>query len=117
MFEEQQQAREIPDKDQPVKTQTILVNTNTIREKEKTKYLQEFDIDRIVMQETPEEQKNLRSTLPLTETNWKRKENTFKVGKLDLTKIEQRTKEFQLMADESQIHTKKTEVLPYAGFI
>ena len=68
MFEKHQQAREISDNDQPVTTQTIMVNTNTIRKTEKTKYQQEIDIDRIVIQETPEEQRNLRSTLQQTDT-------------------------------------------------
>jgi hypothetical protein len=102
MFEKHQQARQRPDNNQPNTTQSIVVNKNTIREREKTKNLQEMKIDRIIIQETPEEQKSPKTTNYKTNGDWKRnvKENTFKVGKLDVTKIEQRSKQFQLMAWE-----------------
>ena len=134
MFEKHQQEKRTSDNittnDHPNTTQTVTVNEKTNRETKKTKNLQEVDIDRIIILETPEEQRRSRTTLSRTDngitengmtTNYKVngdwrngvRENTFRVGKLDVTKIEQRTKEFQLMEEVTQIH-RQNKVLSFS---
>ena len=108
--------------DQSDTAQTIMVNTNTFREKQKNKNLKEVDIDRIVIQQTPEEPKQpqqpesekSRNTDTSVRTyrlnkNWKQdmKKNTLKVGKLDVKKIEERNEEFKKMEKERQMYKAK----------
>ncbi len=112
--------------DQSDTTQTITVNRKTIQEKQKTKNLREVDIDRIIIQEPPEEPRqpkpiprrpesdkseNTDTTVTTYRMNGNGKqvvkENTLRVGKLDVTKIEQRNKEFQIMEEESRLYKAK----------
>ena len=84
------------------------------------KDLREVDIDRITIHEPPPNQRRLKATLRGTEDdvtksamksttnyssgNWK--ENTFRVGKLDVTKIEQFGKQSEMMREDSQKYRK-----------
>lgn len=132
-----QQAKQSPENistdDQANTTQTIMVNRNIIRETEKTRNLREVNIDRIIIQETPQEQRQSKTTLRRIENDitrntkksvtnckingdWREnvKENTFRVGKLDVTKIEQRSKEFQIMEEKNRMYKKK-KVLSFSS--
>lgn len=112
--------------DEPDTTQTITVNRNTVRTKQKNNNLREVDIDCIIIQETLEEQrqpkpisrgpengKTENTDTPITtyrmNGNSKQgvKENTLRVGKLDVTKIEERNKEFKIMEEESRMYQAK----------
>lgn len=108
---------------------TIKVNRDSFHEKERRKKPRKIEIDRIIIEETQEEQKRTPTKLqqadndkdenakksPITDrmngieredTN----ERTLKVGKLDVTKIEQKGEERQIMKNESRIYHKGKKV-------
>lgn len=129
------QTKQSPDKevvDQPNTIQTILINRNTIHQTEQSKSLREIDIDRIIIDETPEKERQSKTALRRTENNKQGKtetssvtsykingncgrnlqEKTLRVGKLDVTNIEEKSKGFQIKEKESRINKEK-KVLPF----
>lgn len=97
-----------------------MVNKSEICKPQITKNLQEIDIDRIVIKETPEpilgrpeqgkaeKMKTSVTTIRLN-GNCKQdlKQNTHKVGKLDVTKIEERRAEIQKSEKENILYNSK----------
>ena len=99
-----------------------MVNSKQICQKpsKMTKNLQEVDIDRIVIKETsepipgrtgqimPEKMKTSGTTIKMNETCKQGvKQNTHRVGKLDVTKIEERQAEIQKLEKEIELCNSK----------
>lgn len=112
-----------------------MVNRNTIQPRRKTTNLRDVYIDRIIIEETPEEQRQSKtaprrtqnSTSEKTETSVtsykinedyrkNQEEKTLRVGKLDVTKIEENSKRFQIKK-EGRSYGKKMVNLKFLEFL
>lgn len=110
---------------QEIKESPVNIIGNIYPNTKERKDLKEVDIDRIMIHESSPKQGQIKTTLRRTEnditqsttkstTNYKnnvnRRENTFRVGKLDVTKIEQCSKESENVKEDIQKHIKENKV-------